>query len=162
MGPISNSANYAFSTQLDARLMEKIPVTILDRQGQAFSGLAEITILNAKQAFWAGAKKSLKVIGVIGGVALPFAFLEPFLFLVWGSALAMFLVLFLGPYLHMYFASEKISFKEVVGSCLYCHDKGPLKPYLSTRFQTEFTVLCSECGESVRVRSTSDKTPGQS
>ena len=95
--------------------MKKIPVTILDRQGCEYSGSVEITILNTRQAFWTGAKKSFRIIVILGIAALPFAFLEPFLFLIWGSALGMFLVLFLGPYLHLYFASEKISFKNILG-----------------------------------------------
>jgi hypothetical protein len=141
--------------------LNKVPVTILDRQGNEFSGIADITIWNTKQAFWVGAKKSLRIIVTIGAIALPFAFLEPFLFLVWGSVLVMFLVLFLGPFLHMYFASEKISFNEILGECPYCNYHGPLKPYLSTRLESEFTVLCSSCGETVRVQSNSEKNPGQ-
>lgn len=105
-------------------------------------------------AFWHGGKRAAKIIGIVMLALLPFGFLEPFLFLVWGSVALVILIGFVGPYLHLTYASETRSFTGVRGECPSCRStKEPLKPYLSTRFEAEFTVICPACGQTARVRS---------
>jgi Zn ribbon nucleic-acid-binding protein len=132
-----------------------IPVTVLDQYGQHFPGSAEVVLLSQKSAFNKGAKRAAKLIGAgILGI-LPFGFLEPFLFMFWGTAVVLILVIGVGPYLHLKFASELRSFTSVHSKCPYCQSQEPLQPYLSTSFEQEFTVICPSCGQTARVIQTS-------
>lgn len=126
-------------------------VEILDQSGATTPGIAYLIVRSRRVAFWKGAKRAAKIIGTIFLVALPFGFLEPFFFMVWGTALLAFLVLIAGPYLHLKFADETHSFKSVQGRCPHCKSDAALQPYLSTRLHAEFTVLCPSCGQTSRV-----------
>jgi len=131
--------------------VSSVPVTVMNQYGESTPGTAQVTVLSTQQAFWKGAKRSAKLIGIVAMILLCFAFLEPFLFMVWGSVALVFLVLFLGPYLHLRFASETKSFEFVKAKCPHCASKEPLKPYLSTRFDSEFKVICPSCGQTSEV-----------
>lgn len=133
------------------------PVFVLDSSGKKHSGKAAIKRWDQKSAFWRGFKKSAKIVGVIILLALPFGFLEPFAFMVWGSILIGLTLLVLGPFLHMRFWAESVSFFYVEATCPYCQTKGKLNPYLSTAYTDEFTILCPHCGETMRAHRTSKK-----
>jgi hypothetical protein len=130
---------------------ESVSVVLIDQSGIEAPGVATVLYLTPRQAFWNGAKRSAKYIGILFLCALPLGILEPFLFMAWGSGLLFILIVLVGPRLHMKFANETSSFTEVQAECSYCHSRAPLKPYLSTQFKSEFTVLCSACGQTIRV-----------
>lgn len=134
----------------------QFPVKLVDQFGGESSAVAQVVSRTQSQAFWAGAKKSGKIVGIAGLAALPFAFLEPFLFLGWGTLFFLFLAVVLGPYLHMKFAAELQSVQHVSGECPHCHVEGRLSPFVSTRWSREFTVLCSGCGQTTRVQAPVD------
>jgi hypothetical protein len=131
----------------------KVPVTVLAPSGEELPGWAEVSELSEKQAFWRGGRRSAKLIGVIMLAVLPFGVMEPFLFMIWGSIVFLALVLFVGPFMHLIFASETRSFAHVEAACPHCRAAGPLKPYVSTRFSEDFTALCPACGQTTRVLS---------
>jgi hypothetical protein len=131
---------------------QTVPVTLMNSDGSSKSGMARVIITPSKKAFWKGAVRAARLLGIVMLVALPFGFLEPFLFMIWGSGLFILLVFIIGPILHLHFASETHSFTCVEAECPYCQSGGGLKPYLSTRFEDEFTVICSSCGQTTRVK----------
>jgi hypothetical protein len=139
-----------------------VPVKVTNQFGQETPGTATVILHSKSDAFWKGGKRSAKLIGIIMLALLPFGFLEPFFFMVWGSATFLLLVLLIGPYLHILFASETKSFVEVHAECLHCHAaQKALQPYVSTRFEVEFTVICPSCGQTSRVSQTTglDRSP---
>ncbi len=131
-----------------------VAVKILASCGSAKAATAHVVTLSRQQAFWKGGKRSAKLVGIAMLVLFPFGFLEPFLFMVWGSAAFMVLIVIVGPLLHLSFSNETRSFKRVDATCPNCAVETALKPYLSTRFEEEFTVLCPACGQTARVIST--------
>ena len=136
--------------------LRDVSITFLGKDGNPIAGVAHVTELSRQQAFWKGAKRSARIVGIVMGVLLPFAFMEPFLFLIWGSITFLVLVFLVGPYLHLQFATETSSFSTIHAACPHCGTEGELTPYLSTRFEKEFTVLCPTCGQTARAqRSTS-------
>ena len=133
-------------------------VMVISPSGAEIPGTAEVEIIAPQQAFWKGARRSGKLIALGALIVLPFGFLEPFLFMLWGSGVFLILLLIIGPYLHLRFASETASFAFVKAACPHCQSLEPLKPYLSTRFVSSFTVICSSCGQTSPVKSTGTNT----
>jgi hypothetical protein len=123
------------------------PVSVRDSSGKEGLGRVAYKEWESKEAFWRGFKKSAKIVGILIALPLPFLFLEPFAFMVWGSAVIFGSLLFIGPYLHMKYWGEAFSFFYVEAECPYCRKSGKLNPYVSTELQEEFTVLCSACGQ---------------
>ena len=105
------------------------------------------TELNAREAFFRGAKKAFKIVFIIFLGSLPLGFIEPFLYLFWGSTLLGILVFVVGPLLHFKYANERISFQSATGKCPTCQKKTSLKPFMSTQLRDEITVLCPLCGD---------------
>lgn len=132
--------------------MEHENVEILSSSGEVLPGRAAFRRWTSKEAFWRGFRRSGKVVGILVLLPLPFAFLEPFAFMVWGSIAILAAFAVVGPYLHMKFWGESTSFFYVEGQCPYCQIEGRLKPYLSTHYQEKFTVLCKSCGQTSSVR----------
>ena len=139
-------------------LREKTPkhltfesVFVLDSSGKKHPGLAAIKKWTSKEAFNRGFKKSAKIVGTLIAITLPFAFMEPFAFMVWGSIALGITLLFVGPFLHMTYWNEPVSFFYVETSCPYCKQKVKLTSYVSTAFADEFTALCPNCGQTSRV-----------
>ncbi len=129
----------------------RVRISIRDQYGNVRFGTAEVTSLSGRDAFWNGGRRAAKWIGSILLVALPFGFLEPFLFMIWGSLLLLFLFVVVGPFLHLKFSDERQSFTFVSVPCPYCESNQPLTPYLSSRFDRQFTALCPSCGQTVQV-----------
>lgn len=140
----------------DSTPTKQVPVQILNSAREPSPGTATIITRSSKEAFWAGGKRSAKLVAILVVAMLPFGFMEPFLFMIWGSIALVVLIFGLGPFLHLIFWGERTSFTEVQGSCPYCKDPGPLKPYLDTRFEKEVTVLCGQCGQTSRVQQSND------
>jgi hypothetical protein len=126
-------------------------VFVLDSSLRQFPGLAAYRQWTPREAFLRGFRRSAKIVGVLFLVPLPFAFLDPFAFLVWGTLTLGVLVLVLGPYLHLKYWGETSSFFFVEAECPHCHMNGKLTPFMSTAFLEEFTVLCPLCGQSSSV-----------
>lgn len=124
-----------------------LPVWVLEPSGTRIPGVAQVRTRSSNQAFWWGGKKALKIIGSVFACFLPLAFLEPFLFMVWGSIVLSILVLIVGPILHYRYLNETTSFEFVQAECPHCRQSTQLKPYVSTRIMERFTVLCPECGQ---------------
>jgi len=81
-------------------------------------------------------------------VILPFAVVEPFLFMIWGGVLGILLVLVVGPILHFKFAQETRVFSSIEGRCPCCDCEGQsLKPYLTSKLKARFSVICEKCGQ---------------
>lgn len=131
--------------------MTEIRVKVYGPAGEDYPGVAIVERRSEMEAFRRGGRKSLKIIGIIFGASLPFAFLDPFFFLLWGSILASVLLVIVGPYLHYRFADEVESFREVKAECPSCHATKKLEPYVSSKFEREFTVICATCGQTARV-----------
>lgn len=141
-------------------LDEKIPdqlqyksVIVLDSSAKSYPGRVAIRSWTSGEAFWRGFKRSAKIVGVLVGIPLPFAFLEPFAFMVWGSVVIASAVLFVGPFLHMTYWEESVSFFFVESECPYCHKYDRMTPYVSTAFKEEFVILCPNCGQTATARS---------
>lgn len=134
------------------------PVEIRSASGEAFPATARVETRSGRQAFFRAGKRSLRWVGGVALLCLPFAFLEPFLFMIWGSVVFGVLFLLVGPFLHLMLSDEKASFTFVEGKCPHCAWSGKLKPYLSTRFEAEFTVLCPECGQTSRAAQLSSRS----
>jgi hypothetical protein len=94
-----------------------------------------------------GFRNSFKLLSPILVVILPFAFLEPFLFMFWGSGVLFIVVAIAGPLLFAKYWGEQTSFFHVDGTCPHCKHEGRLRPYVHAVFADEFKVLCPECGE---------------
>lgn len=142
-----------FSEKIPSDL-KNVPVIVLDNSGLKYPGMAAIKVWTPQEAFCRGFKKSLKIVRVLLLLPLPFVFLEPFAFMIWGSlslAGAFFLA---GPFLHVYYWSESTSFFFVDAECPYCHTVGKLQPFIGTAFNETFTVLCPECGQSSQAAQT--------
>jgi len=141
-----------------------IPVEVSDQFGQRTTGLARVMTHTPRAAFWIGAKKSARLVGILFLAMLPFGFLEPFLFLIWGTIATLFLVLVAGPVLHMHYSNETSTFTRVDAQCLTstppCSGKS-LHPFLSKRFDREFKVLCPTCGQTFLARPLSEYLPGK-
>ncbi len=135
--------------------LEYKAVTVWDSSLRQYPGRAAFKQWTPREAFLRGFRRSVKIIGVLFLVPLPFAFLEPFAFMVWGSLALGGLLLVLGPYLHLKYWGETCSFFFVEAECPHCHRNGELAPYLSTAFLEEFTVLCPSCGQSSSVQNKS-------
>ena len=128
-----------------------VAVEVQDQFGRSFPGTAETLRRTPREAFfWAG-RRSFKLVGFGLLAMLPFGFIEPFMFMVWGSLAIVLLFLVVGPFLHIHLAGETRSFTEIRAACPLCQSPGPLKPYLSTRFAEKFTVLCPACGQTSQV-----------
>jgi len=140
-------------------LKEQIPadleykaVWVLDSSLREYPGQAAFKQWTPREAFFRGFRRSARIVALLFIVPLPFAFLEPFAFMVWGSLALGGLLLVLGPYLHLKYWGETRSFFFVEAECPHCHASGKLKPYVSTSFLEEFTVLCPLCGQSSSVQ----------
>ena len=140
---------------------EKIPdqlafvsVQLIDTSGNKFDGQAATREWSSKEAFFRGLKRSSKRIGIILLAMIPLAFIEPFIFMSAGGTIMGLLVFVLGPYLHLRYWAEGISFFFVDSRCPYCPFTGKLTPYLSKAFTERFVVLCPGCGETTRVYQT--------
>lgn len=131
-------------------------VRVLDSSAIEYPGKAAIREWTLKEAFWRGFRKAAKIASILIGITLPFAFLEPFAFMVWGSVTVVSVLLFVGPFLHMKFWAESVTFFYVESECPYCHKFEKLKPYVSTAYQETFAVLCPSCGVTSRVRPAND------
>lgn len=136
---------------------EKVPtdfvfqaVALVDSAGVRTSGRAAIKKWTPKESFWRGFKRAARIVAILIGACLPFAFLEPFAFMVWGSVAIGTVVLIIGPILHLKYWQETESFFYVEAECPQCHQQGKLNPYVSTSFAQSFTVLCSACGQTSR------------
>jgi hypothetical protein len=139
-------------------LKESIPanleyksVLVLDSSLNQYPGRAAFKQWTAREAFVRGFRRSARTIGVLLLIPLPFAFLEPFAFMVWGSLTIGALLLIVGPYLHLKYWGETSSFFFVEAECPHCHQSVKLTPYLSTAFVEDFSVLCPACGQSFSV-----------
>ncbi len=135
-----------------------VTVTVIDQYKKNTYGIAEILIRSSDQSFWTGGKRAAKWVGIAILAALPFGLLEPFLFMLWGSLLFFVLLFIVGPYLHVRFADERVSFISVRSHCPHCQSEKPLEPYISSKFGREFKVICPDCGQTTRVIYT-DKDP---
>jgi hypothetical protein len=132
--------------------LSAIEVVLLDSSLREFKGIATVKRWTPRESFRRGFVLSARFIVCCILVALPFALLEPFAFLGWGSLLLLFLLLGLGPYLHLKYADESVSFFYVDGQCPVCHQFVRLTPFVSTQFSERFTVLCPACGQSATAR----------
>ena len=112
-----------------------------------YSGRAAVKRWTAREAFFRGMKKASKIAFVLLVVPLPLAFIEPFLFLIWGGVLGFLLITVVGPLLHFIYAREGASFFFVEGRCPRCETEGRLKPFVSTAYSDPFVVLCEACGQ---------------
>jgi hypothetical protein len=135
-------------------LKEKLPdglvfisVLVVDSSGDQQAGRAAVKRWTPKESFLRGFRKAAKIVSVLIAGCLPFAFLEPFAFMVWGSLVIGGLVLVLGPFLHLKYGSEAESFFYVEAKCPHCQVEGKLNPYVSTAFASRFTLLCPACGQ---------------
>ena len=126
-------------------------VTLFDSSRRPFPGRVAFKIWTSAESFKRGFKRSLKIVSILFVLPLPFALLEPFAFIVWGSITLAFIVFVLGPYFHLKYWNEKQTFFYVQAECPSCHQTGQLMPYLSTALAQEFTVLCSGCGQTSSV-----------
>ena len=118
---------------------------------ESFPARIAIQRWTGKERLKRGFKRSFKILFPILIGLFPFGFLEPFLFMIWGS-IAVGLILFLaGPLLFSKYFSEKSSFEYVEGECPYCHAQEKLQPYLETALEEQFTVICSKCGQTAQV-----------
>ncbi len=121
--------------------------------GDETHGLVDVIYATSNQAFLNGAKKSLKIIAAILAVILPFAVLEPFLFMIWGGIFLLVLFLIVGPALHYKFSQETRTFSKIEAPCPYCKQSSfPLVPYLSPKLKEQFSALCSQCGQNPAVQ----------
>lgn len=125
-------------------------VRIWDSSGVFFEGRAAFRKWTSAESFWRGFRKSAKIVLISIGVMLPFGFLDPFAFLIWGSLGIGAALLILGPFLHLKYWGEAVSFFFVESECPYCHTQGRLEPYISTSFEKTFTVICKTCGQTAR------------
>lgn len=122
-------------------------VQILSSSGDKYEGTAAVHIWTPTEAFWRGLRKSGRIVGIILLCILPFALMEPFAFMLWGSVSIGILVLIVGPVLHLKYWNESTSFEYVTGTCPGCRQSGKLYPYIHAAFEAQFTVLCKECGQ---------------
>lgn len=134
--------------------MERVPVEFNLSSGEVGMGQALITRWSSREAFWRGFIRALKIVAILIGITLPLLFLEPFLFLIWGTVVIGMNLMFVGPYLHLKYWNERISFSLVEATCPHCQNSKTLKPYLSTEFKPNFVGLCPSCGQTVTFRST--------
>ncbi|MGE0615841.1 MAG: hypothetical protein AB7P04_09380 [Bacteriovoracia bacterium] len=129
-----------------------VDVNVFDSSMNGTPGVATVQEWNSTQAFVRGFKRSARIVIMIFVIMLPLAVIEPFLFMIWGSAISALLIFIVGPFLHMKYWSERATFLHVESSCPYCKVEGRLTPFLSTAFVREgFTALCPACGQTVRV-----------
>lgn len=131
--------------------LTSVPVFILDSSLKKHKARAAVKKWTPREAFWRGFRQSAKIVGILVLLPLPFAFLEPFAFMVWGSLALLVSLIVIGPVLHLKFWSETESFFHVEGECPSCHVKTKLKPYLSKAFTPEFTAICPDCGQTCTV-----------
>ncbi len=134
----------------DGRIFTTRKVLILGSSGEVYPGTARVQTWTAGKRFWRGLKRSARIVGACLLVILPFAVIEPFAFLLWGSVVLGFLFLFLGPFLHLKYWCETTSFEHVESHCPSCKTSQLLRPYVSTAFEPEFTVLCPACGQTAK------------
>lgn len=140
-------------------IKEKLPqllqfnnVIVKDSSNCTYPGRAAIKEWTSKEAFLRGFQISAKVTGTLLAITLPFAFLEPFAFMVFGSVAIGSILLILGPFLHMKYWAEPVSFFYVESECPYCHAQCKLTPYVNTAFTSTFTVLCPKCGQTAQAQ----------
>jgi len=110
----------------------------------------EVTIRTSREAFFSGGLQAFKIVGVVFLCLLPLAIMEPFLFLIWGTAVAGVLILIVGPILHLKYWSETQTFDYCDALCPNCNVPTRLKSYVSRRLTDEITLLCPECGQTCR------------
>lgn len=125
-------------------------VQLVDSSGVAHPGRAAFKVWTKKDSFVRGFRKAFKIVGILIGMALPFAFLEPFAFMVWGGVWIGGTLFLIGPYFHLKYAEESVSFFYVEGICPNCKKDAKLESYVSTAFTQEVTVICPECGQTCR------------
>src|SRR4051812_11922472 len=67
-----------------------------------------------------GFRLSARLLLPIMGLLLPLGFLEPFLFLIWGSVVYAAILLIAGPLLFAKYSAEEVSFFHVEAACPHC------------------------------------------
>jgi len=102
---------------------------------------------SSREAFLYGGRKSLTITGLALLALLPFGLLEPFLFLIWGSVAIAILVLLVGPFLHLKYWKDRITFDYADAECPHCKKNVRLGPFVSNRLQKRIILLCRECGQ---------------
>lgn len=139
---------------------EKIPkglvveeVRILSPSRETWTpGKAAVKRWTPFESFARGFRKAAKLAFILLVLPLPLAFVEPFLFMIWGSVLGLLLIAVVGPVLHFLYSAESESFFYVDGACAHCAKEGRLTPFVSTSYKSEgFVVLCAACGQNSEV-----------
>jgi hypothetical protein len=140
----------------DPMIKEAIPeglqfreVQLLGSGEESVRGRAAVKAWTHKERTLRGFRISAKMLSPIVLFMLPFAFLEPFLFMIWGSIAMAIVFLVAGPVLFGKYRAEEVSFFYVDGPCPHCHKGGRLSPFLHTEYREEFKVLCPDCGQTV-------------
>jgi len=138
-------------------MQKKTEVYLYGKNPTPEKGIVTYKHWSKKERFFRGFKLSSKISLLLILVVLPFAIMEPFLFMIWGSIVFFVIIGLLGPLMHLLFFSEEVTFFSVKAKCPYCNNPSELGPYLNRKFLKEFTVLCSSCGEVVRATQKTDK-----
>jgi len=131
--------------------MEDIEVQISQNSGNMTSGLMTIRKWPLAERRSRAFKRTFKIVGTVYACSLVGLFVHilllvilPTLFLTTIAAVPMF----------MKFLGEEVTFSEVKGPCSYCHKGVKFRPYLDTKFGTEMTIQCPECGQTTKAFTT--------
>ncbi|MCC7440523.1 MAG: hypothetical protein IT285_02755 [Bdellovibrionales bacterium] len=131
----------------------RVPARFRGDSGRVREGEAIVRNWTAAEAFWRGGKKGLSLIGVVALIALPFAMVEPFLFMIWGSLLFGALFLLVGPLIHATYFGERRSLVGILGNCPECGRRDTLQPFLKTAWAHSMNVICASCGCTITLES---------